>query len=197
MKYRVLATAALVAIAGIACAGIIYVPVGGLIVDLDTTPVQVREQGNQIRVETTGLTSQLDCVDQPPDETFVLLTQNLRLRFDQRDGKVSGTVLGSMDKASAQLALRGGIDGEASCFPTGSDDCGAMVVDLTVRNRLVDVSDPTLPELLLDQRLLGSLQRNGRFARWVRMDADLRLGGPEDVVATVIESMEAGDSCGN
>ena len=188
MRQRIAGTAALVAITfvSIATAGVIFVPVGGKFVGLDQTAAQVRERANGILIETSDLSSQLDCAGQPPDETFLALRQSLRLRLDRSDGRVSGTVRGSMDWASAELALRG--------FPLGGDDCSVMIVDLVVRSRLVDVGDPMLPALL-DQRLLGSLMRNGDTARWVRMEADVRLGGSEDAVAAALTAMGEGESC--
>lgn len=175
-----------------ALAGIIFVPVGGRVVD--SGEVELSAIIKKIDIASPGLVVQLQCPGSPPDGAYAEMTQALNLSIDRKTGDVSGTstaTLRSFDAASPLLAMKARVSGTATCVESGGRSCGQLVLELRSEGVL---STKGVPEQigLLRQQLLGSLTLSPNSAEWRALDLAPTVGGSEAFVQAFLDTMLGG-----
>ena len=186
--------------AGLAIAGIIFVPVGGRVFEnVDLAPVRVQDNGSgSAAIRTTGLTGRLTeapCATGPAG-SFVGLTQQQELLLSPDSNALQGRARGTLTLSvtGEQLRYQGDITGGAGCVARSGDTCSQLVVTLKLDGVISDPTDSGRVGLIRMEQL-GSLVRDGQRARWVALDANVTLGGSEVFIGRVLNSMGAGESC--
>ena len=189
-----------------AVAGIIFVPVDGVkLDDLSLATVQVQNNPGQssMRIRSDGLSGELTeaCGATGQAGSSIAFTQQLQFSVDTQTGSVTGTTNGSLmlnqgPWAGNVFEYQGQVEGSGYCWPYAGEQCGQMVVDLTLQAAFNNPADPGQVGLIRIE-VLGSVLTSQSGASWVNYTPNFVLGGDLPIIETLLTSMGEGESCGN
>lgn len=217
-KSTTLAAATLALLASSALAGVVFIPTGGIYLEPDLAPTDIRRTraggGIELLIRTTGLEGvfQIDAADVPPqfDPPEVGCAKlpfrhdlSLQLRCDApADGSslcaAEGTLKGQMQTDAGPLQVTARIAGEATCTAAAGDLCAHIILGIDVRGTLQ-------PQVIgngsvfgtVDLRILGSLVGgDGGGGAWAAMVSTGKFGGDVPIVNRWLSTMEEGEACG-
>lgn len=188
-----------------AYAGIIFVPVEGVVVD-DPTLATVDIRGNggssSIKVLTTGISGELTeaCGATGGEGDSISYTQQLQLHVDVDTGDITGIANGQLrpnegSGANLILTYEGPVEGTAVCRPFQGHSCGQMVIHLKLNGAIGDPGNPSVVGLIRMESL-GSLIKDRDSAHWAAYSSNFVLGGDTPLIELSLTSMEEGESCG-
>ena len=128
-----------------ASAGVIFVPVGGLIIDPGQSRVKQRIIGVLIglKIQTIGLSSSGSVQGPPPGglelgQDFRITEQELSLKFDLSTGKLNGQIRGRINGLLEQpLKFKARIKGDAFCIGPQESLCATLAADMQIKGVLI------------------------------------------------------------
>ena len=186
-------------------AGIIFVPIGNVVVDdpmLATVEIHGNAGNSSTEVLTTGLNGELTevCGATGSEGDSISYTQQLQFEVDGNSGAVTGIANGQLrlnhgPGAGLILNYEGPVEGTAVCRPFQGYRCGQMVIHLKLNGAISDPGDPSRVGLIRMESL-GSLLTARDSAQWAAYSPNFVLGGDTSLIELSLTSMGEGESCG-
>lgn len=187
-----------------AYAGVIFVPVGNVIVgDLDLATVEIlKSNATKMQIRSRGLAGELTqasgATGMPGDS--ITYTQQREISLDAKTGAVNGYARGQLTLnqgvgAGTALNYQGQLTGTAFCRPFQGRECGQVIVNLTLRGAISDGSDPSRVGLIRTE-ILGSLITNPSDPHWAAYSPNFVLGGDAPLIEQFLDTMDEGETTG-
>ena len=129
-------------------AGVIFVPVGGRIVDSGQSRVEHKISGVLIglKIQSVGLSSS-GSIQNTPDtpqgglelgQDFSITEQELSLKVDLTTGKLNGQIRGRIIGLLEQpLKFKARIQGDGQCIEPQENSCTTLAVDMRIKGVLI------------------------------------------------------------